>query len=138
MFQLFSRMPKELPLVRPVSAGQRRILGVLNSFDITWKWTDAIPLLVSSIVPPFVTETWKGNWSLLSNVQVRKAKPICLRLFMQFIRHGGRRSAYIAGTNAATSKESTATMIKTSGTVRPPTEFLGLFVISHSSGTRNR
>src|SRR2546425_5650532 len=85
MFQLFKLGPKELTFVRALSWGQSKTFGVLNSFDITWNAAKAVPLPTISMAPPFVTETCMGNLSLLSNDQVRKASPICLRLLVQFI-----------------------------------------------------
>src|SRR5881628_3625535 len=67
------------------SSGQRRIFGVLNSFDITWNAVKAVPVATISIAPPFVTETCMGNLSLLSNDQQRKDRATCLRLFMHRI-----------------------------------------------------
>src|SRR5439155_17418244 len=67
------------------SSGQIKSFGVLNSFDITWNTLNTVPVATVSIAPPFVIEICIGNLSPLSKAQVRKARPICLRLVTQLI-----------------------------------------------------
>src|ERR1043166_3927613 len=86
MHVLLKPCENEWAFVRVLSFGQNNTIGMLNSLDITSKQTDAIPRSAHSIAPPLVTKICIGYLSLLSSAQVRKDKPICLRLHVHEIR----------------------------------------------------
>src|SRR6266567_4163449 len=109
---------KELAFVRPASAGQSSTLGVLNSLDMTWKWTDAIPLSTHSIAPPLMMETRVGYLPPLSSAQVRKARPICFRLHVQHIRDRLAPCLATAGTTSAAKMPRQAMTMSSSITVK--------------------
>lgn len=61
MFLSVNPLLKLVAQVRLSSLGHHRILGVLSSFDTTWKCGEISPLPVSSRVPPLVRDTCMGK-----------------------------------------------------------------------------
>src|SRR6266511_695897 len=82
---------KLVGVFRPLSLGQIRILGVLNSFDMTAKCMKLLVTVLPGVVclnsnePPSLAGTLIGYLSPLSFAQMRNARPTCLKLFVQEI-----------------------------------------------------
>src|SRR5580698_5262622 len=74
---------------------------------------------MASMAPPLVTETAMGYLSLLSPDQMRKARPSCFRLFMQWIRGPFACALVGLGKRIAMMTTSAKTTITVSKRVRP-------------------
>ena len=94
------RMVPELACVRESSAGQRSTFGLTTSLDKARKCSQALASkiglpsassrpavldfgLVDSADPPSARSACQGNRSSLSDMYIRNAMPICLRLLTQ-------------------------------------------------------
>src|SRR6266498_4980569 len=82
---------KLVAMFRPLSLGQTRIFGVLNSLDMTAKCMKLLVTVPPGVAclysdePPSLAGTLIGYLSPLSFAQMRNARAVCLKLFVQEI-----------------------------------------------------